>query len=175
MALTRTAKLKVHSGDITELEVDAVVNAANDHLWMGAGVAGAIKRKGGAEIEREATSKGPVPVGSAVVTGAGALKAGYVIHAAVMGQDLKTDASKIANATRSTLKEAAAAGLRSIAFPAFGTGVGGFSMPECASIMVRCVVDWIAERPGDFDEIIFALIDPRAAATFQKAIDDLAG
>src|SRR5882672_2678215 len=96
--------ITVVEGDITRLEVDAVVNAANDHLWMGAGVAGAIKRAGGEEIEREAVAKGPIAVSDAVATGAGRLPARWVIHAAVMGQDLRTSADTIASATRRTLE-----------------------------------------------------------------------
>src|SRR6266516_7915934 len=91
--------LEVVQGDITEWAVEAIVNAANNHLWMGAGVAGAIKRKGGPEIEAEAVRQGPIPVGEAVVTGGGALKARYVIHAAAMGQDLTTSADLIHQAT----------------------------------------------------------------------------
>ena len=87
--------LSVVDGDITQLEVDAIANAANDRLWMGAGVAGAIKRAGGEEIEREAVAKGPIDVGDAVATGAGALAARWVIHGAVMGQDLRTSAELV--------------------------------------------------------------------------------
>src|SRR5439155_22675133 len=83
-------RLEVVEGDITALQVDAIANAANDHLWMGAGVAGAIKRAGGEEIEREAVSKGPIELGEAVVTTGGRLRARHVIHGAVMGQDLRT-------------------------------------------------------------------------------------
>jgi len=83
--------VSVVEGDITLLEVDAIANAANDHLWMGAGVAGAIKRAGGEEIEREAVAKGPIPVGEAVATGAGRLAARCVIHGAVSAQYLRTD------------------------------------------------------------------------------------
>ena len=97
-------KIKLVQGDITDQEVDAIVNAANNHLWMGAGVAGAIKRKGGKEIEDEAMNKGPIPIGEAVVTCAGKLKAKYVIHAAVMGQDLITNEEYIKNATLNSLK-----------------------------------------------------------------------
>ena len=114
-------KIKFVKGDITDMEVDAIVNAANNELWMGGGVAGAIKRKGGIEIEEEAVKKGPIPVGEAIVTGAGKLKAKYVIHGAVMGRDLQTDAEKIKNATINSLKRAEELGLKSIAFPAFGT------------------------------------------------------
>src|SRR5262249_44036284 len=89
------ATIETQQGDISKVPVDAVVNAANNHLWMGAGVAGALKRAGGSEIEREAVAQGPIEIGEAVVTRAGALPAKYVIHAAAMGQDLTTDRSKI--------------------------------------------------------------------------------
>src|SRR5215813_8173863 len=95
--------IETQQGDISQAAVDAVVNAANNHLWMGAGVAGALKRAGGSEVEREAVAKGPVEIGEAVVTSGGALPAKYVIHAAVMGQDLTTDRSKIGRATRNSL------------------------------------------------------------------------
>jgi O-acetyl-ADP-ribose deacetylase (regulator of RNase III) len=135
-------KIKVVQGDITDQEVDAIVNAANNHLWMGAGVAGAIKRKGGKEIEDEAMKKCPIPIGEAVVTKAGKLKANYVIHAAVMGQDLTTNEEYIRNATLNSLKRAEELKLKSIAFPAFGTGVGGFPLDRCAQIMLDQVKDF---------------------------------
>src|SRR5438067_2622609 len=99
-------ELEVLEADIAALAVDAIANAANDHLWMGAGVAGAIKRAGGAEIEREAVAQGPVAVGEAVATGAGRLPARWVIHAAVMGQHLVTSEDAIRRATRSALRVA---------------------------------------------------------------------
>lgn len=165
-------RITVHTGDITELDVDAVVNAANNHLWMGSGVAGAIRRKGGIAIEREAVDKGPIPVGESVVTGAGSLKARHVIHAAVMGQNLSTDADKIKRATQSALEKAVEVGAQTVGFPAFGTGVGGFPMDECARIMVSAVTQYVRDHPGDFSEICFALIDPKAAETFEKALDE---
>src|SRR3989304_5784237 len=110
----------IERGDLTDWEVDAIVNAANSHLWMGAGVAGAIKRKGGGVIEEEAVRRGPMEAGEAVITTAGNLPATHVIHAAAMGQDLKTDAPKIAQATRSSLALADKRKLTSIAFPAQG-------------------------------------------------------
>ena len=129
-------RLEVVEGDITQLEVDAIANAANDRLWMGAGVAGAIKRAGGAEIEREAVSQGPIETGDAVATGAGRLKARHVIHGAVMGQDLRTNGDLVRRTTRRCLALADALACRSVALPAFGTGVGGFPLGECARIMV---------------------------------------
>src|SRR6476659_10440546 len=97
-------KLDVVEGDIAALEVDAVANAANTHLWMGAGVAGAIKRAGGGEIEREAIAKGPIAVGDAVATSAGRLPARWVIHGAVMAQDLRTSAALVSQTATSVLQ-----------------------------------------------------------------------
>jgi O-acetyl-ADP-ribose deacetylase (regulator of RNase III) len=128
--------ITILEGDITARAVDAIVNAANNAFWMGSGVAGAIKSRGGPQIERDAMAQGPVSSGQAVLTSAGALPASYVIHAAVMGQDLRTDAALIRRATKSALALATSRGLTSIAFPALGTGVGGFSIAECASIML---------------------------------------
>ncbi len=136
--------VKIVEGDICDCEVDAIVNAANNQLWMGGGVAGAIKRRGGWEIEEEAIVKGPIAIGEAVVTGAGALKAKWVIHAAVMGPDLVTKAEYIRRATQAALARAKELGLQSIAFPALGTGVGGFSLEECARIMRESVLEHIA-------------------------------
>lgn len=137
--------LRVVEGDICDQEVDAIVNAANNELWMGGGVAGAIKRRGGAEIEREAVAKGPIAIGESVVTSAGRLKAKRVIHAAVMGGDLTTDETKIRAATLSALARANELGLTSIAFPALGTGVGGFSLEGCARIMRQAIEDHAAK------------------------------
>ncbi len=158
-------KIKFVKGDITDMEVDAIVNAANNELWMGGGVAGAIKRKGGIEIEEEAVKKGPIPVGEAIVTGAGKLKAKYVIHGAVMGRDLQTDAEKIKNATINSLKRAEELGLKSIAFPAFGTGVGGFPMDICAKIMIDTVKNF---KANSLEEVYFVLYTDSAYYTFKN-------
>ncbi len=154
-------KISVIQGDITEQEVDAIVNAANNHLWMGVGVAGAIKRKGGNEIEKEAMSKGPIPVGEAVVTKAGKLKAKYIIHAAVMGQELVTNEQHIRNATLNSLKRAEDLKIRSIAFPAFGTGVGGFSIDQSARTMLDEVRDF-SKRVEYLKEVRFVLFDKKS-------------
>jgi O-acetyl-ADP-ribose deacetylase len=154
-------KIKLIQGDVAEQEVDAIVNAANDHLWMGAGVAGAIKRKGGVEIEEEAMKQGPVPVGEAVVTSAGSLKAKYVIHAVVMGQDLVTNEEYIRNVTLNSLKRAEELKLKSIAFPAFGTGVGGFPTDKCAEIMLGVAKDF-SEQAKYLKEISFVIFDKKS-------------
>lgn len=161
--------IRTIKGDITDLPFEAIVNAANTHLTMGAGVAGAIKRQGGASIEEEAVSKGPVPVGEAVVTGAGALPARHVIHAAVMGQDLGTDAAKVRAATRNALLRAEELGLESIAFPALGTGVGGLDPDRSARVMVSEARRHLA-RGANLAEVAFVLFDDRGFSAFHTFV-----
>jgi O-acetyl-ADP-ribose deacetylase (regulator of RNase III) len=153
--------IKVVQGDITDTEADAIVNAANNHLWMSAGVAGAIKRKGGKEIEEEAMKKGPISVSEAVVTTGGELKAKYVIHAAVMGQDLTTDEEYIKTATLNSLRRAEELKIGSVAFPAFGTGVGGFPMDRCARLMLDQVRDF-SKKISHLKEVLFVLFDRKS-------------
>ena len=162
-------ELEVIEGNIAELEVDAIANAANNHLWMGAGVAGAIKGAGGEEIEREAVAKGPIAIGDAVATGAGSLAARHVIHGAVMGQDLRTDADKIAQTTRRVLEVADEVGARSLALPAFGTGVGGFPLNECAAIMVA---EARAYEPAGLERVVFAVYGDEAEQAFRAALSE---
>ncbi len=159
--------LEVVDGDITALDVDAITNAANDHLWMGAGVAGAIKRAGGEEIEREAMAKGPIGVGSAVATGAGRLPARHVIHGAVMGQDLRTSAELIERTTQSCLELADELGCESLALPAFGTGVGGFPLDDCARLMVAVARGY---EPRTLRRLVFAVFGVEAAVAFAAAV-----
>jgi O-acetyl-ADP-ribose deacetylase (regulator of RNase III) len=160
-------ELEVVEGNIATLDVDAIANAANNHLWMGAGVAGAIKGAGGDEIEREAVSKGPIEVGDAVATGAGRLPAKHVIHGAVMGQDLRTDAELVRKTTRRTLEVAEELGASSLALPAFGTGVGGFPLAECAAIMVDVAR---AHEPGSLERVVFAVYGDEAEDAFRRAL-----
>jgi O-acetyl-ADP-ribose deacetylase (regulator of RNase III) len=160
-------ELEVVEGDIAALAVDAIANAANDRLWMGAGVAGAIKRAGGEEIEREAVAKGPIAVGDAVATSAGRLAARWVVHAAVMGQDLVTSADAIRNATRRTLEVADELGAEAVALPAFGTGVGGFPLADCARIMVG---EARAFEARSLRRVVFAVHGDEAAAAFRTAL-----
>ncbi|MBI4561841.1 MAG: macro domain-containing protein [Candidatus Rokubacteria bacterium] len=162
--------LTIERGDITDWEVDAIVNAANSHLWMGAGVAGAIKRKGGLIIEEEAVRQGPIEVGEAVLTTAGNLPATHVIHAAAMGQDLKTDAQKIAQATRSSLELAEKRKLSSIAFPALGTGVGGFPPPQAAEAMLGVVLKHLQTGNTSLEKAIFVLYQEEAYKAFKETL-----
>jgi O-acetyl-ADP-ribose deacetylase len=160
-------RLEVREGDIAAVEVDAVANAANDRLWMGAGVAGALKWAGGEEIEREAMAIGGIPLGSAVATTAGRLPARWVIHGAVMGQDLRTDADLILRTTRSCLEVAEELGCRSLALPAFGTGIGGFPLAECARIMVEEARIFPSET---LEHVVFAVYGSEAYDAFSSAL-----
>jgi O-acetyl-ADP-ribose deacetylase (regulator of RNase III) len=159
--------LEVVEGDITKIEVDAIANAANDRLWMGAGVAGAIKRAGGEEIEREAVALGPIPVGDAVATGAGRLPAEHVIHGAVMGQDLTTNEDLVRSTTRRCLEVADELGARSVALPAFGTGVGGLPVETVADAMVA---EARAFEPKSVERVLFAVYGAEAERVFSDAV-----
>ena len=160
-------QLEVLEGDIAAVEADAIANAANDHLWMGAGVAGALKRAGGEEIEREAVALGPIPVGSAVATGAGDLAARYVVHGAVMGQDLRTSAALVAQTTRACLALADELGCVSLALPAFGTGVGGLPLAECAQVMTA---EARAFEASSLQRVVFAVFGAEAARAFRESL-----
>ena len=160
-------ELEVREGDIAAVEADAVTNAANDHLWMGAGVAGALEAAGGEVIEREAMAQGPIELGTAIATTAGNLKARYVVHGAVMGQDLRTSAELIRRTTRSCLDLADELGCRSLALPAFGTGVGGFALAECARIMVEEARGF---EPSSLESVTFVVRGQAAEAAFRAAL-----
>jgi O-acetyl-ADP-ribose deacetylase (regulator of RNase III) len=133
-------KMEITAGDLTKQRVDAIVNPANSLMLMGGGAAGAIKRAGGEEIEREARSKAPVPVGSAVATAAGRLPARWVIHAPTMERPaMPTTARKVYLATRAALEFAESLGAESVAIPGMGTGVGGLRPGEAASAMISAI------------------------------------
>ena len=141
-------------------------------IWMGSGVAGAIKTRGGHEIERDAMVQGPVEPGECVITSGGRLPARNVIHAAVMGQDLRTSASIIASATGHALALADARGLTSIAFPAFGTGVGGFPVEECAHVMVATIR---GHTSGSLRLVRLVLFGQPAYRTFAEVAGEMLG
>lgn len=163
-----------YTGDITHARTDAVVNAANSGLWMGAGVAGAIKRAGGAEIEREAVAQGPIEPGEAVITTAGNLPARHVIHAAGMGQDLRTSAELIERSTLSSLRLARDHNLSSIVFPAIGTGVGGFPLDQCARLMTGAARKFYDEQGTPPELVAFALLKEPDAEIFGRALSGFA-
>jgi O-acetyl-ADP-ribose deacetylase len=163
------ARIELWNGDICELEVDAIVNAANTSLWMSTGVGGAIKRAGGDAIEFAAVRQAPVEIGSAIVTSAGTLAARFVIHAVSLDRDRRTSGPAIEQAVRSTFARARELGVTSLAFPALGTGVGGFPLDEAARIMVDVTHDELPRSPT-IDYLIFALRGVAAYRQFEIAL-----
>lgn len=161
-------QIEIVQRDITQTDTEAIVNAANNHFWMGSGVAGAIKAAGGKTIEEQAIAKGPVMPGEAVYTSAGTLRFTYIIHAAVMGQDLRTSDKLIRQATVSSLNIAEKLSLKSIAFPAFGTGVGGFPMKACARLMLTTVKGY-ESRAVSLERVQFCLFDQYGFQLFIQA------
>ena len=159
-------KIILLQGDLTEMDVDAIVNAANNDLQLGGGVAGAIRRKGGEEIQRKCDAIGSIPIGGAAITTGGKLRARYVIHAASMQLGGETTARALRSSTAHALRIAAEQGLRSIALPAVGTGIAGFPIPECARIMLREVVEHL-KTPTSLEMIYFVLFDKRALSDFE--------
>ncbi|MGC2526768.1 MAG: macro domain-containing protein [Candidatus Acidiferrum sp.] len=167
-------KIVIQQGDLTEMDTDAIVNAANNDLKLGAGVAGAIRRRGGEEIQRECDAIGSIPVGYAAITGGGKLKARHVIHAASMQLGGRTTAANLRNSVAHSLRIAAERGLKTIAFPAVGTGIAGFSMEECASIMLEEASRHLKMQPA-VEKIYFVLFDDRACDVFTRAWKKLQG
>lgn len=166
------ARIELWHGDICNLEVDAIVCPAHPSLWMSTGVAGAIKRAGGDQIEFAAVRQGPLPVGAAIVTTAGRLAAKVVIHAVSLDRDRRTSAAAIEKAVRSAMARAREVGAASIAFPALGTGVGGFPLADAARITVAVVRDELARSPS-IEHVVFALKGAAAYEAFEAALTAL--
>jgi len=163
------ARIELWNGDICDLEVDAIVNAANLSLWMSTGVSGAIKRAGGDAIEFAAVRQAPVPLGESIVTPAGSLAAKAVIHAVSLDRDRRTSGAVIEAAVRSAMARAREIGATSIAFPALGTGVGGFPLHDAARITVEAVREELTRSPN-IEHVTFALRGAAAYEAFQAAI-----
>jgi O-acetyl-ADP-ribose deacetylase len=171
--LPLTDRILIQQGDLTEMDVDAIVNAANNDLALGAGVAGAIARKGGEKIQEECNNIGSIPVGYAAITSGGNLKARYVIHAASMGLGgIRTTAKTLRTSTAHSLRLAAERKLKSIAFPAVGTGVSGFPMEECAQIMLAEAAHHVRSKTS-IEKIYFVLFDANACDVFQSTWEKL--
>jgi O-acetyl-ADP-ribose deacetylase (regulator of RNase III) len=166
------SKVAFRQGDITDAAVDAIVNAANNDLQLGAGVAGAIRRKGGPSIQQECDRIGTIPLGEAAVTEGGKLKARYVIHAASMQLGGRTTEENLRKSTRNSLEAASELGLNSIAFPAIGTGIAGFPLERCAEVMLEEVRKHFA-GPTSLERVEFVLFDRQALGAFEKAVQSL--
>lgn len=164
-----TTTVEVLDTDITTLEVDAIANAANTELAHGGGVAGAIARAGGPQIQRESYEKAPIGLGEAVATTAGEMPSRWVIHAATMVLGGPTSAQIIRDATASTLATADELGARSLALVAFGAGVGGFPLAEAARIEVEEVRRQLEAGSG-LERVVFAVRGDKARAGFELAV-----
>jgi O-acetyl-ADP-ribose deacetylase (regulator of RNase III) len=163
------ARIELWNGDICDLEVDAIVSPASTSLWMSTGVAGELKRIGGDQIEFAAVRQAPVAIGDAVVTPAGRLAARVVIHAVSLERDRRTSAAAIDRAARSTMARVRELGLASVAFPALGTGIGGFPLEEAAQVAVDAVRDELS-TPSSIEHVIFALRGAAAYEAFARAL-----
>jgi len=161
--------LELVQGDVTDLEVDAIVNAANEQLQLGAGVAGAIRAKGGASIQEECNRIGSTPVGTAVMTGAGHLKARQVIHAVGPRMGEGDEDRKLASAVRAALALADRRGLRSIALPAISTGVFGFPMDRAARVMLTEIHRYL-QGGTKLERVVVALWGDEAFETFRREL-----
>lgn len=165
------ARVEIWNGDVCDLEVDAIVTPASSSLWMSTGVGGAIKRAGGDSIEFSAVRQAPVPLGGAVVTAAGTLAARAVIHAVSLDHNRRTTASALETAVRSAMLRAREIGATSIAFPALGSGVGGFPLEEGARITVTTVRDELVASPT-IAHVVFALRGAAAYQAFSLALQE---
>lgn len=161
-------QVQLMQGDITELDTDAITNAANSYLILGAGVAGAIARKGGPSIQEECYAIGHCEVGKAAITGGGNLKAKYVIHAVgpMMGEG--DEHAKLASTFRSVLELAEANKLHSVALPAISTGVFGFPVADCAEILAKQIMDYSFEKRDYLQQVVVCLYDHRTHQIFEE-------
>ncbi len=164
--------IELIQGDITEQDTDAIVNAANAQLILGGGVAGAIRRKGGAKIQEECNRIGGTFVGGAVITTGGNLKAKYVIHAVGPRMGEGDEDNKLKNATINSLKLADKKGLKSIAFPAISTGIFGYPLDRCAKIMLNETVNYLKQDTG-LERVVFCLFDKKAYDVFEQALSEM--
>jgi len=160
-------RVVIQQGDLTEMATDAIVNAANNDLVLGAGVAGAIYRKGGQSIQDECDAIGSIPVGFAAITGAGKLRARFVIHAASMQAGRRTTAESLRGSTAHSLRIAKERELKTVAFPAVGTGIAGFPMQECAEIMLRVTARHLQSEELP-ETVFFVLFDEAAKNVFEQ-------
>jgi O-acetyl-ADP-ribose deacetylase (regulator of RNase III) len=170
--MKNSSRIELLQGDLTEMDVDAIVNAANNDLKLGGGVAGAIRRKGGPAIQKECDAIGAIPVGGAAITTGGDLKARHVIHAASMQLGGQTTAHALRSSTAHALRIAAQNNLKTIAFPAVGTGIAGFPLKECAEIMLR-EADRHLQGPTSLEKIYFVLFDKQALAAFESVVKEM--
>ena len=162
--------LELLDGDLTEMDTDAIVNAANTRLILGGGVAGAINRKGGPKIQEECNKIGGTFVGGAVITTGGNLKAEHVIHAVGPRMGEGDEDQKLKNATLNSLKAADENNLKSISFPAISTGIFGFPIGRCAEIMLKTTIDYLKGQTG-LEKVVFCLFGRDSYEAFTRRLE----
>ena len=168
----RGAELEILQGDITEMDTDAIVNAANAQLVLGAGVAGAIRKKGGPAVQEECDRIGTTYVGGAVITRAGNLKARHVIHAVGPRMGEGDEDRKLRDATLNSLRLAQEHGLKSLAFPAISTGIFGFPLERCARIMLGTVREFLEGGSG-LQRVVFCLFGEESYRAFEQTLSEI--
>ncbi len=162
--------LELRDGDITEMDTDAIVNAANAQLVLGGGVAGAIRRKGGPTIQAECNKIGGASVGGAAITTAGNLKAKHVIHAVGPRMGEGNEDEKLKNATLNSLKLADENNLKSISFPAISAGIFGFPIKRCAEIMLKTTIEYLKGETG-LEKVVFCLFGHDSYEVFADRLE----
>jgi len=167
-----SVKVYLRKGDITTMEVDAIVNSANTELILGGGVAGAIRRNGGPAIQEECNKIGIIPLGEAAITSAGNLKAKYIIHAASVSLGRWATTESVRNAIKNSFKRAQEKKIKTIAFPAIGSGIGGLQIDKCAEILLSEVLRHI-NSPTSLEIIYFVLYDDKSYKAFEEKFDEV--
>ncbi len=165
-------RIEIRQGDLTEMDADAIVNAANNELQLGGGVAGAIRRKGGPRIQAECDEIGTIPVGGAAITSGGTLRARHVIHAASMQLGGPATAHSLRSSTAHALRIASQNNLKTIAFPAVGAGIARFPLRACAEIMLRETAKHF-EGSTSVEKVSFVLFDEEALAVFKDVFAEM--
>ena len=163
-------KIVIQKGDLTDFDGDAIVNAANTELVLGSGVAGAIREKGGYQIQSECNKTGSIPLGQATITPAGDLKIKYVIHAAGMHLGKRVETQSLKKCTINSLKVADKYKIKTLAFPAIGTGFGGYPLDKCAEIMISVVCDYLKSQNSQIVKVYFILFDDDAFNSFKSRL-----
>jgi len=166
-------RIVIQKGDLTDFDGDAIVNAANTELILGSGVAGAIREKGGYQIQSECNKTVSIPLGQATITPAGDLKTKYVIHAAGMHLGERVETESLKECTINSLKVADKYKIKTLAFPAIGTGVGGYPLDKCAEVMISVVNDYLQSHESQIEKVYFILFDDDAFSIFQSRIHNI--
>lgn len=168
-------QLRMVRGDITSVDAEAIVNSANNDLVLGGGVSGAIRRVAGPAVQDECHKIGTIPLGEAVVTSAGNLKAKWIIHAAVNPLGLWADAKSVRNAARNALRRAEEKKVKSLAFPAIGTGAGALPVERCAEILIEEVTKHCSSAETSLEEVLFVLYDEKPFGIFDEKFKQKVG